>query len=34
MDEDLRSGRGKRSVSEVKRTIDLRLGGQLRIYPG
>jgi hypothetical protein len=34
MDEDLRSGRGKRSVIEVKCTIYLGLGGQLWIYPG
>jgi hypothetical protein len=34
MDNDLRSGRGKRSAIEVKRTIDLGLGRQLWIYPG
>jgi hypothetical protein len=34
MDEDLRSGRDKRSAIEVKRTVDLGLGGQLWIYPG
>jgi hypothetical protein len=34
MDKDLRSGRGKRSAIEVKRTIDLGLGRQLWIYPG
>jgi hypothetical protein len=34
MDEDLCSGRDKRSVIEVKCTVDLGLGGQLWIYPG
>jgi hypothetical protein len=34
MDEDLRSGRGKRSVIEVESTVDLGLGGQLWIDPG
>jgi hypothetical protein len=34
MDEDLRSGRGKRSVIEVEHTVDLGRGGQLWIYPG
>jgi hypothetical protein len=34
MDEDLNSGRGKRSVIEVGRTTELSLGGQLWIDPG
>jgi hypothetical protein len=34
MDEDLRSRWVKRSAIEVKRTIDLGMGGQLWIYPG
>jgi hypothetical protein len=34
MDENLHSGRGKRGVIEVKRTIDVGLGGQLWIYAG
>jgi hypothetical protein len=34
VDKDLRSGRGKMSAIEVKRTIDLGMGRQLRVYPG
>jgi hypothetical protein len=34
MGKDFRSGRGKRSAIEVKRTIDLGMGRQLLIYPG
>jgi hypothetical protein len=33
MDNDLRSGRVKRSAIEVKRTIDLGMGRKLWMYP-
>jgi hypothetical protein len=34
MDKDFCSGRGKRSVIEVKPTVDVSLGGELWVDPG